>query len=345
MKKIISFSVLVCGIAVLLLTRHTAAQTPTSGFSIQVTPSPIVDVVKPGQTKTIEVKIRNTAPQNEQLKMGLRAFSVNSQTGAIDLKTEEPADVKDWVQFSDPIFDVTAGEWFTQHVTFAVPENAGFSYSFALLISRAKPVAAEQGKTAIEGSVAIFTLLSVDRPGATRKLEAVEFSASKKLYEYIPTTFTLKLKNSGNTILQPAGNIFVQRQIASKEPIAVLPVNSTGAYILPDSSRSVSSQWSDGFPVYKQSGSDENKQKLVWNWGDLQKLRIGHYFAKAVIVYNDGTRDIPIETTVGFWVVPWKLLLVFVLFIALITVGVVTIVRKTMRIAKKKSHEKKPEKS
>ncbi len=323
-----------------LLTASVVAADTNGAFSLQVSPSPVVETVKPGQTSTVEVHIRNTGSLQEKLKIGLRAFSVDNATGTVKLNSEEPKDVSGWVSFSDPTFTVVSGASFTEHVQLAVPANAGFSYSFALLISRENPRTTTPGKTAIEGSVAIFTLLSVDRPDATRKIEVLSFSSKKKVYEFLPSEFSLQIKNSGNTIIQPAGNVFVQRDANSATPLAVLPVNATGAYILPGVSRTVSSNWTDGFPVYKTDSGSSDKH-LVWDWGTLQKLRIGHFTAKAIVIYNDGVRDIPVEATVGFWVIPWRLLGVFLVVLLLVIIGVATLVRKTARMASKKDGQDK----
>ena len=48
--------------------------------------------------------------------------------------------------------------------------------------------------------------------------------------------------------------------------------------------------------------------KLTWNFADASKLRFGKYTAHLFLVYDDGMRDVPIEGTVTFWVVPWRLL-------------------------------------
>lgn len=308
------------------------------GFALQVTPSPIVETIEPGRTKVVELKIRNQNTQKETLKMGMRDFSIDNATGEVTLENTEPSDVKGWVTFADPLFEVNAGEWFTQKITIAVPANAGFTYAFALTVSRANPTKEQGGKTAIEGSVAVFTLLSTNRPDATRKLDVVSFKSPKKVYEYLPATFTLQLKNSGNTIIQPAGNVYIQRSSDSKNPLQVVAVNEKSAYILPDVTRSLTVEWSKGFPVYKTN--EEGKKSLVWDWSTLQNFRIGHYVAKAVVIYNDGTRDIPTIAEIDFWVIPWKMLLGLLFVIVLLVIGVVTIIRKTMRVVKKKQpHE------
>lgn len=318
------------------------AQTAQGGFSVQVSPSPIIETVQPGVTKTIDLRIRNQNTAPETLKMGLKAFTISNETGEVSLQTEEPADVKDWVTFAQPTFDVAAGEWYTQKITFATPVDAGFTYSFAITVSRANPTQGSGGQTAIEGSVAIFALLTTDKPGATRKIDLQSLVSKKKVYEYLPASFTLELKNSGNTIVQPTGNIFIQRSENSTSPIAVLPVNATSAYILPGVNRALVSDWVEGFPMYKSDPTNPEKKNLVWDWSKVQNFRIGHYVAKVVVVYNDGTRDIPIETTVGFWVIPWKMLLVLFVIVAVLIVGVVTLVRKLLRTAHKKTTHKKP---
>lgn len=330
----------VSSLCLLLLTAVFSASTfaQQGGFSVQVTPSPIVESLQPGVQKTVELKIRNTSTQNEELKMGLRSFTFDSASGEVKLQDEPQKEVVDWVSFENPVFRVNAGEWFTQRITFSPPKTAGFSYSFAITVGRSQPQTQTGGKAAIEGSVAVFTLLNVERPDATRKLEIVTVSSQKKLYEYLPATFTVRLKNSGNTIVKPAGNVYIQRSDTSTDPLSVLPLNEAGSYILPGSEREVSMQWKDGFPVYE---SVDGKQNLVWDWGNVQKFRIGKFSAKTIMVYNDGQRDIPVEAVVTFWVFPWKMVLVLVIIGGIIIVGIVTIIKKIVQKAHKpkKAHE------
>ncbi|MBI2439487.1 MAG: hypothetical protein HYV45_02715, partial [Candidatus Moranbacteria bacterium] len=51
---------------------------------------------------------------------------------------------------------------------------------------------------------------------------------------------------------------------------------------------------------------------LKWDWNDASKLRFGKYQAKLLLIYDDGTRDIPIEGMVSFWVVPWRIIFGFI---------------------------------
>jgi hypothetical protein len=297
-----------------------ASAATADDFSLQVTPSPLVTTVKPGEAKELELKVRNATSATEELKIESRAFAFDSTSGQVALRDTTPPDIAQWVSFSNPTFAIKPGDWFTQKVRINLPKESGFSYSFALLISRKNNPAPTKGGRLLKGSVAVFTLVNVDRPGATRKLEVPKFESSRGFYEYLPTTLKVQFKNAGNTIVQPYGNIFIQRGSGDKTPISTLPVNEKRGYILPGSVRTLDASWNAGFPAYKITTDANGKESrtLSFNWDHASQFRIGRYTAKLVAVYNDGARDVPIEAQVTFWVIPWKaILLIIVVLVGL----------------------------
>jgi hypothetical protein len=293
------------------------AASPSGDFNLQVTPSPLVTTVKPGTKTQLELKIRNGGTDTENLKIEPRAFTIGNDSTNIKLLDTTPPDIGTWISFSQPKFTVQPGQWFSEEITLTVPKSAGFSYSFALVISRQSQPAPTSGGRVINGSLAVFTLVNVDRPGATSNLQVASFSSSKRLYEYLPATFHVQFHNVGNTIAQPYGNIFVQRSANSKNPLATLTVNATKGYILPGTTRVITASWSDGFPAYHTvvNPDGSTSQKLVWDWGQLSHLRIGRYTAHLVAVYSQAGHDVPIEGTVSFWVVPWRAILCFLIVV------------------------------
>lgn len=323
------------------------AQQGDGEFSLQVTPSPLVTTIKPGVPTEVELRIRNSGSSNEELKIEPRAFKFDSTTGEVQLQDTTPPDIADWISFSNPVFTVRPGEWFSQKVKFSLPKETGFSYSFALVVTRKNnPQPTGEGRL-LRGSVAVFTLVNVDRPGATRILEVPKFTATKRVFEYLPATFTVEFKNSGNSIVQPYGNIFVQRGSNDTQPLATLPVNETRGYILPDTTRSLESNWTSGFPAYEvtKDANGAEVRSLKWNFANASNFRFGRYTAKLVAAYNDGQRDIPLVAEVTFWVIPWKILLGILVVLLLIGAGVWTMVRKFVRTVKRKkqpttSHKK-----
>jgi hypothetical protein len=169
------------------------------------------------------------------------------------------------------------------------------------------------------------------------------FTTSKHIYEYLPATFSIDFQNDGNTIAQPYGNLFVQRSTNSKTPLASMAVNATKGYILPGTTRTITASWNDGFPAYKTitNADGTTSQKLVWNWANLSHLRIGRYTAHLVAVYDQGGRDTPLEATLTFWVIPWKLLLIPFVLLLLILFAIYMLVRSIVRGVKKRSDKRK----
>ncbi|USN96760.1 MAG: hypothetical protein H6797_00980 [Candidatus Nomurabacteria bacterium] len=322
-----------------------AAKTP-SDFSLLVTPSPIVATLKPGESRDLELKIRNGSTGTEALKIVPRRFTINDKTGQVLIDDKTAPDIAQWIRFSKPTFTVESGEWMTEKIHIALPKNTGFSYSFVLLIQRAQDTTVIESGRLIKGSVAVFTLINVDRPGAVRSLTVEKFVASQSMYEYLPASLTMQFRNNGNTIIQPFGNIFIQRGSNDASPIATLPVNNQAGYILPGSNRVLTAQWSGGFPLFKATTASDGSQKTSeeWDWSKLSQFRIGAYTAKLVAVYNDGLRDVAIQKETSFWVLPWKILLGAVAVIAILLLGVWSIIRRIFKLFRRpKRSEQKPE--
>ena len=330
-------------VALIGFTMAASAVDPPSDFSLQVSPSPLVATVKPGQTQELELKIRNAGTGTESLKIESRQFSVNKQTGEVKLDDTEPSEIAPWVKYSAPTFSIKPGEWFTQKVKVSLPKESGFSYSLALVISRTNNAKAVESGRLIKGSVAVFTLINVDRPGAVRKLEITDFSTKQSVYEYLPAEFNVSVQNTGNTIVQPYGNVFIQRSSGDKDPIATLPVNDKGGYLLPDTPRTLKTEWNEGFPVFETKTSVDGSQQrqLAWDWSKLTDFRIGPYTAKLVAIYNDGQRDVPIEKEVTFWVIPWRTILIIMAVVGLFAfLRHKQIQRKTRKAVKKALEER-----
>jgi hypothetical protein len=288
----------------------------TGDFSLQVTPSPLVATVKPGTVTELDLKIRNGGTGSENLKIEPRSFAFDTATGQVKIDDAKVPAFASWLSFSQPTFTALPGQWTTEQLRLSLPANAGFSYSFALVISRqSNPVPTKSGQL-IKGSVAVFALINVDRPGATSKLEFTQFTTTKHIYEYLPATFEVRFKNTGNTIVQPTGNIFIGRK-STGAALAVLQANDSQAYILPGTERTLTANWNDGFPAYQTvtvpDGS--NKQQLHWDWSRLSHFRIGRFTAQVVAVYSDGQHDVPLQAQVSFWVIPWRAIILLTLII------------------------------
>ncbi|MFA9262838.1 MAG: hypothetical protein ACEQSB_05850 [Undibacterium sp.] len=283
---------------------------------IVTSPLPISLVTEPGTTISTELKVKNAGTEPENLKIDILKFSAYEESGKPALHDLAPTDdFAKWVTFSEPTFTALPEEWKTVTATFTVPKEASFGYYYAFVFSRAKDqedLAPQE--TAVVGGTATLVLLEARVPDAKREIQVTEFKTDQTVYEFLPVNFTVSLKNAGNVHVAPRGNIFLSQ--GKDKDIALLELNPGKGSILPDSTRVFDTNWKDGFPVYEETIEngevvlDETGAQtyhLKWDFENASHLRFGKYTAKMLLVYDDGTRDIPIEGEVSFWVMPWRL--------------------------------------
>ncbi|NTW89452.1 MAG: hypothetical protein HGB37_00880 [Candidatus Moranbacteria bacterium] len=308
-----------------------ASQAQSTGeLRLTTSPLPINLKVAPGSSVSAPIKIKNDGNLNENLKVILMKFKADSDTGVAQLVERGPSDSYfDWVTFSDPTFTLTPNEWKTVTATFNVPSTAAFDYYYAIVFFRAdQQVGAGDRQAVLNGGTATLVLLTADVPNAKKQLNLDSFSVDKNIFEFLPATFDVRIRNTGDVHVIPHGNIFISDQ--GGKDVATLNVNDTQGSILPDSPRDFQSAWSDGFPkyVFKEENGVKTKdskgnpiQELNWNWADAAKLRWGKYTAKMVMVYDDGRRDVPIEAEASFWVIPWRLIGGSLVILLLVLIG------------------------
>lgn len=306
------------------------------GFNLSTTPVVANLETKPGVPTSTKVQVKNNNITTESIKVSLLRFASNNQDGSPLLTEPDQNDeFLKWVTFSETRFDAEPNVWKTFDVTISPPGTAAFGYYYAIVLSR-ENATTSAGVTNLNASVAIPILLDVVAPGTVRKADISLFKSNKGLYEFLPSTLTLAMKNGGNTHVAPRGNIFITK---GGKNVAVLEVNQPKGNILPNSSREFSADWNDGSPAYKLVEADgkavlkDGKQtsKLDWSHFDLSKLRFGKYHAKAAMVYSDGTGDVASEAELDFWVIPWRIIGVTALLLLLIVAGLWAMVIRPLR--------------
>jgi hypothetical protein len=245
-------------------------------------------------------------------------------------------------------------------MTVNVPKSAAFSYYYAVVFSRVgDTMKAGAGQSGIAGGTAVLVMMSVDRPGANRSLKLVSFGAAHRVVEFLPTDFSVRLKNDGNIFVRPGGNIFISQ---GGKQVGLVTMNGALGTILSNSTRVFQSEWNYGFPYFDdQKDGDKNKldkngnpiRKLVWGLpipdknsaivtgqddfiakqsrNPLTNIRFGRYTAHLVATYADNFgRDVPIESTISFWVIPWRALLILLAVLLVVGFGFYSSVRRAM---------------
>jgi hypothetical protein len=333
------------GLSVLLgsaLFVHPDPALAASGNSFDVLTSslPLKITTPPGKTITEELRIKNLGTQATGIKVGLMKFAATGSTGTPDLYPLSKTDTyASWFHFSPQQFVAQPNVWNTVTMTIDIPSTADLGYYLAVTFSPAT-VNGVTGATNLNGSAANLVLLNVSTGNEKRNLNLVSFTTDHSLYEYLPANFNVTVHNAGNIYIAPSGNIFISK---GTKPIATLDLNDAGGSVLPDSNRIYTVPWTDGFPVFTnklvhgQTVADSKgkpKQTLQWNFTHANKFRFGHYTAKVLVVYDNGSEDVPTEASLGFWVIPWKLLLLVIIIVAIFGYGIFSFVRSLVRKAR-----------
>lgn len=321
-------------VVVLLPAQALAAEAPKQGFNIITSPLPIKLTAKPGQKVETELRMKNRGTEPENIKVGLMKFGATGENGQPNLFDLTPKDTyASWVSFSPSEFVAEPNVWKSVKMTINVPQDAELGYYLAVTFSRASQ-AGEKNATSYKGAVA--TLVLLDAGGnAKRDMELLSFSSKHGLYEYLPATFDIKLRNKGNIYISPTGNIFIER---GGKVVDTLNFNEAGGSVLPDSNRVFQVKWERGFPVFQDKiengkpvpGKNGLVQELKWDIKNISEFRIGKYTAKLLVVYDNGTQDVPLESELSFWVVPWKILLLVLIIVGLLGYGAYSFMRSAV---------------
>ena len=313
-----------------------SGKTEAQSFQIITSPLPIKLTLKPGQSTSINLRVKNQGPIAEPISVGLMKFTASSTNGSPNISKLSASDNYSWISFSPSSIEAQPNIWYTVVMNINVPKTASLGYYLAATFSGQTTKEKTNG-TSLNGVVATPVLINVVTPNETESMNLVNFSADQGFYEYLPANFTVLLKNTGNIYLSPIGNIFIYK---GSKLVDTLYVNDAGGSILPGSQRAFNVTWSDGFPYYKEalfSGVPklDNHGKFIenlsWNFSNITKLRFGEYSAKLIIVYNNGSVDVPISSSLNFWVIPWKLILIGVLVLILIGYGLLSLFRSVLK--------------
>jgi hypothetical protein len=306
---------------------------------------PIISLsLSPGETFSTSIRIKNEESLASHIQMNVEKFTADGLTGAPKILPPDPTDeFIRWVSFSQNVFDINPGEWKTITATFKIPSIAAFGYYYSIEFVRASPNAQDVLTHAhFNGAIAANVLLEVANPNVKRELQIIDFKTDHSFYEYAPVSFLVTVKNTGNVHLAPKGNIFISQ--GSKD-IATLDVNRDQGFVLPGTERQFIARLNDAFPAYVNkvsngkmvTGSDgKPQQELQWDIKKADKILIGPYDSRLLLVYDDGVRDIPLEGKTSYWVLPWKIILVGLVVLALTAFGLFQLMRVIVRSIRKR---------
>lgn len=312
-----------------LLSISAFAQSPAlSNYDVTVSPVYFDLSSNPESSVSDKVRIRNNTNSPLPIRIEVKRLT-GDVNGDLTLKNDNSDNSLSWIKFKDVTFVAKPLEWTDVPFTIDIPKEAAYGYYYA--ITFANDTNSPLGKTgaAITGAAAVPVLLNVRKEGAKAEAKILNFSTKSQVYEYLPVDFSVKVENSGNIHVRPHGNIFISD--GGNKNLAILDVNPSAGSIIPNTNKAFEVSWSDGFLVkepvleggQKKLDKDGNPvEKLTINWDKLTSFRIGKYTANLLLVFDNGKRDVSLDATTTFWVVPYKAIIVII--IAAIVIFLIT---------------------
>ena len=294
---IISLALLVSGAVAV----H-AADTPTnaSGQALEIAPPVINLKADPGQTITTKISLRGISDQTLLVTGQINNFSAAGEDGTpkILLDSEDdanaPYSLKSWIS---PIPELTLQPHQIKDLslTIHIPTNASPGGYFGVV--RFSAVPPELKGTGVSLSASLGSLLFIRVSGQAKEGLAIEeFTAAANdnpgwLFESVPIQFIERLKDTGNTHLQPAGQITIKDMFGQK--IAAVNVNLPPRNILPQSIRKFDQ------PLDSATLGD--------------KMLFGRYTADLNLTYGDSHQTV--SSSITFWIIPYKLIAIVIVLL------------------------------
>lgn len=292
MKKFILPAAVTIGLAYLAV-GVAGVQAQSSGQALEIAPPVINLVADPGQTLTTKINLRSVSNDATIVTGEVNDFVAAGEDGTPKLLLDEEEEtttaysLKSWIA-PLPQLRLEPREIKDMVVTLNVPANASpGGYYGVIRFTGAAPELEGQG---VSLSASLGSLVFVRVNGeAKESLEIEEFSTTNNgqatsLFESAPVQFTERLKNTGNTHLQPAGQITIKDMFGQK--IATVNINLPPRNVLPDSIRKFEQ------PL---------DSSVIGN-----RVLFGHYTAELSVTYGDSKQTITSSTS--FWVIPYRLI-------------------------------------
>lgn len=307
-------------------------------FALPISPDKYYLDVSTGQeiTQTLTIMARPELPGETTYYLAVVGMKKVGELHDREFYVPDPNDLSEpanWITLSQTKIVVSPANDYKVNWTLKPSEYAGCGTNIAAIMVSDAPIE-EQNTEGTEArlykNVAsqlhlnIVSTPSGDCTDLKANLKLLDFKVNKKIpvFNYDKVPFLTRIENSGTTISRsPEGFI----EIFGLGNKITIPFNDDQLDIYPDTVRRFDDIWID--PEYPSDGTF--LEQFVY---ELLHFRIGRYEARLGVTKN---AEPSIVSTAHFWIIPWKVIIVFGAIIA-IFVG--------YRISKSKGKTKKSSK-
>lgn len=274
-----------------------------AGQALEIAPPVLTLSANPGDTINAQINLRDISNSPLIVTGTINDFSAKGESGEpnIDIQNSEPSpySIKPWMQ---PLaqLNLKSKEMQKLPVVIKVPANAAPGGYWGVVRFTATPPDMQQTGVALSASLGSLIFVRVNGD-AKESMEVASFYTSEpgkdtaaSLFESTPVDFVLRIKNTGTVHEQPVGRITVTDMFGREA--AAVNMNLEGRNVLPGSIRKFTA------PLDK---------------GALGTTSLfGKYTATITVTY--GAKKLTTTSTLTFWVVPYRLIILIIIGIILL---------------------------
>ncbi len=251
---------------------------------LEVSPPSQEIQLNPGESITVETKVRNRSAKTLPIKVRIEDFTATGSEGQVALvKQDAKYSLVSWSTVEPGSFSLSPNEERTVLVKLSVPRDAaGGRYGSVVFGVASSEKEQKQTGSAVSQEIASLFLVKVNGP-ATENLTLNKFTAPQ-FAEFGPVSLAMTFKNSGNVHVRTYGLIAITDMFGNKtKDVLVTPTN-----VFPGAERVVRTNFD-------------------------KKFLFGRYTALAVMNY--GSKNESLGAAVSFIVVPVRYILLGLLII------------------------------
>lgn len=284
-------------VSVLVSTVPLRAQSDGPAQGIQISPVLVELNADKNRSYTLTLTVTNVTAGTLDLTSEVNDFRAKDETGNPEVIIGgEPDNASySFAQWVEPIPDITLKSKESRVITAEVnvPDNAEAGGHYGVIRFSGTPPGQSPDNVSMSASVGCLVLTRVAGE-INESLDLSDLFVAQNdqeggTFERGPVNIVERITNTGNVHLKPVGNAVVKNMFG--KTIASLQINNTGGNVLPDSTR-------------RFEQTLENKNML------------GRYSVEVDMAY--GTTGGVLLGNTTFWVIPYKLIILLLVIIALL---------------------------
>ena len=307
-----------------------------SAQALTIVPPTLDYSLKRGDIVTGKVKLFNESTTTPITVFASTAnFTAKGENGEPDFDlTDTPTGAAAWIETAAGGLTVQASERIEVPFTITVPKDAEPGGHYVSLFFGTDPSIAPKdgGQVTVRSLLGALIIMRVE--GQVRESASIaSFGVTDgATLTRLPANFEVRVQNSGNVHIRPQGTILIKNLFGGETE--TLSLNDANGAVLPNSVRKFDAVW-------KKSADSQEKQGFM---GELKaqwfNFAFGPYTATVTMDYGQDKQAL--VATAKVTIIPWQLMLLELLVIAIIVLAIIFGIRGYNKAIIRRAQQSRP---